>query len=113
MLFRLVLLSLLVAATRGQDLHPYQQTDLPPYERAADLVDRLSLEQKARQLDMTVPTIAEFGIPAHCWWNEAISGVARRGTATQFPQAICMAASWDTNLVERLASAAIDQCDLP
>jgi beta-glucosidase len=49
------------------------------------------------------PAIQRLGIPAYNWWNEGLHGVARSGNATVFPQAIGLAATWDTDLVHRVA----------
>jgi beta-glucosidase len=71
--------------------------------RAKDLVSRLTLDQKVRQMQNGAPAIPELGVPAYNWWNEALHGVARAGQATVFPQAIGLAATWDTALMHRVA----------
>ena len=73
---------------------------------AQALVDQMTLEEKASQLCFDAPAIERLGIPAYNWWNEALHGVARGGTATVFPQAIGLAATFDDALVERIAEAA-------
>ncbi|MGH9611746.1 MAG: glycoside hydrolase family 3 C-terminal domain-containing protein [Bryobacteraceae bacterium] len=82
---------------------PFQNPDLPPAKRAADLVSRMSLEEKVSQMQNTAPAIAHLGIPAYDWWNEGLHGVARAGLATVFPQAIGLAATWDTDLMHNVA----------
>ncbi|MBV8842697.1 MAG: glycoside hydrolase family 3 C-terminal domain-containing protein [Bryobacterales bacterium] len=82
---------------------PYLNTQLSPEARAADLVSRLTLEEKAAQMQNAAPAIPRLGIPAYDWWNEALHGVARAGQATVFPQAIALAATWDTDLMHRVA----------
>jgi beta-glucosidase len=77
----------------------YLDTSLPIEKRVDDLVSRLSLEEKVRQMQHTAPAIPRLGIPSYDWWSEALHGVARSGYATVFPQAIGMAATWDQNLV--------------
>jgi beta-glucosidase len=67
--------------------------------RVKDLIRRMSLAEKARQLGNDTPGIPRLGIPAYDVWSEALHGVARAGTATVFPQAIGMAATWDVPLV--------------
>lgn len=62
----------------------------------------MTLEEKASQLRFDAPAIDRLQIPAYNWWNEGIHGVARAGIATVFPQAIGMAASWDTALIEKI-----------
>ena len=71
-------------------------------EKARALVARMTLEEKASQLRYDAPAIERLGIPAYNWWNEALHGVARGGTATSFPQAIGLAATFDDALLERL-----------
>ena len=74
-----------------------------PEDRAADLVSRLTLDEKVRQMQNAAPAISRLGIPAYEWWNEGLHGVARAGLATVFPQAIGLAATWDTQLEQRIA----------
>lgn len=68
-------------------------------ERAAALVAQMTLEEKVGQTLYNAPAIERLGIPAYNWWNEALHGVARAGTATLFPQAIGVAATFDEELV--------------
>jgi len=74
--------------------------------KARDLVAQMTVEEKASQLRYDAPAIPRLGIPAYNWWNEALHGVARAGTATSFPQAIGMAAMFDDALLERLGDVA-------
>jgi beta-glucosidase len=96
--------SLAAAASMGQEVGnaPYLDPALPPERRAADLVSRMSLEEKVLQMQSTAPAIPRLGVPAYNWWNEALHGVAQ-GRATVFPQAIGLAATWDTELMRRVA----------
>lgn len=71
-------------------------------EKAHELVSRMTLEEKASQLRFDAPAIPRLEIPAYNWWNEGLHGVARAGVATSFPQAIGMAAAFDTELVEAM-----------
>ena len=71
-------------------------------KRAQELVGRITLEEKASQLRYDAPAIERLGIPAYNWWNEALHGVARAGTATMFPQAIGLAAAFDEGLMEEV-----------
>ena len=71
-------------------------------QKARALVVQMTVEEKASQLRYDAPAIPRLGIPAYNWWNEALHGVARAGTATSFPQAIGMAAMFDDELLERL-----------
>jgi beta-glucosidase len=84
---------------------PYQNPDLPAAERAADLVARMTLAEKVSQMQNVAPAIPRLGIPDYDWWNEALHGVARAGLATAFPQAIGLAASWDTSLMGAVGDA--------
>lgn len=79
----------------------YLDKTLSAGERAEALVDEMTVEEQAVQLRYDAPALKRLGIPAYNWWNEALHGLARSGTATMFPQAIGMAASFDTELIER------------
>jgi beta-glucosidase len=75
----------------------------PNAARVDDLMHRLSLAEKVQQMRNTAPAIPRLGIPAYDYWNECLHGVARAGTATVFPQAIGMAATWDAPLLRETA----------
>ena len=77
--------------------------------RAADLVGRMTLEEKVSQMMDRAPAIERLGIPEYNWWNEGLHGVARSGLATVFPQAIGFAATWNDSLVLRMASVISDE----
>ena len=77
--------------------------------RAKKLVSMMTLEEKASQLKYDAPAIERLGIPAYNWWNEVLHGVARAGTATVFPQAIALAAMFDEDLLEKIASVISDE----
>jgi len=79
----------------------YYDKTLSAKERAEALVDEMTVEEQAAQLRYDAPALKRLGIPAYNWWNEALHGLARSGTATMFPQAIGMAASFDTELIEK------------
>ncbi len=78
---------------------PFQNPSLPIEQRVSDLVGRLTPEEKVSQMTMTAAAIPRLGIPEYTWWNEGLHGVARSGYATVFPQAIGLAATWDTSLM--------------
>ena len=83
---------------------PWRDPDAPLETRVRDLLGRMSLEEKVSQLVYTSAAIPRLGIPEYNWWNEALHGVARAGRATVFPQAIGLAATWDTALLGRVAA---------
>ena len=74
-------------------------------KRAEELVSKMTLEEKVSQTLNHAPAIERLGIKAYDWWNEALHGVARAGTATVFPQAIGLAAAFDEDLMEELGDA--------
>ena len=73
------------------------------------LIDSMTVEEKISQLLHQSPAVERLGIPEYNWWNEALHGVARAGTATVFPQAIGLAASFDRDMVKSVASAISDE----
>src|SRR5947199_4067357 len=81
----------------------YLDPSLPLEQRVNDLVSRMTLEEKVSQMQDVAPAIPRLSIPAYNWWNEGLHGVARAGNATVFPQAIGLAATWDTDLIHRVA----------
>jgi len=74
-------------------------------QKAAELVNQMSLEEKVNLIEMDNKAIERLKIPAHHWWNEALHGVARRGKATQFPVPLCMASTWNPELIGTMAEA--------
>ncbi|MDO4740878.1 MAG: glycoside hydrolase family 3 C-terminal domain-containing protein [Eubacteriales bacterium] len=71
-------------------------------EKGRALVERMTVEEAAGQLRYDAPAIDRLGVPAYNWWNEALHGVARAGTATSFPQAIALAASFAPELLREI-----------
>ena len=88
---------------------PYQNTSLTADERATDLLQRLTLEEKVSLMQNNSPAIPRLGIRPYEWWNEALHGVARAGLATVFPQTIGMAASFNDSLVYEVFNAVSDE----
>lgn len=82
-------------------MEKFRDVTLSAQERAEDLVDRLTAEEQAAQLIYDAPAIERLGIPAYNWWNEGLHGAARAGVATMFPQAIALAAMFDSEAVRR------------
>jgi beta-glucosidase len=91
-----------VALTLAMHAHA-QAAQQDAGERARALLARMTLEEKASQLQSDSPAIARLGIPGYNWWNEGLHGVARAGNATVFPQAIGLAATWNNALVQQVA----------
>ena len=88
---------------------PYQNPDLTPEQRATDLLQRLTVEEKISLMQNNSPGIPRVGIRPYEWWNEALHGVARAGLATVFPQTIGMAASFNDSLVQKVFTAVSDE----
>lgn len=105
----LILSVLTILLPANKPVEPYLNTDLSFEVRTEDLVSRLTLEEKVQLLRYDSPEIKRLGIPAYNWWNECLHGVARSGLATVFPQAIGMAAMWDTNQMFANANAISDE----
>lgn len=88
---------------------PYLDPKLPLEQRVDDLISRMTLEEKVSQMMNAAPAIPRLGIPQYDWWNEALHGVAFSGTATVFPQAIGLGATFDPQLVNRVANVISDE----
>ena len=88
---------------------PYQDASLSPEERAADLVQRLTLEEKVSLMQNNSFAVPRLGIKPYEWWNEALHGVARNGRATVFPQAIGMGAAFNDSLLHVVFTAVSDE----
>ncbi len=102
--------ALLLATAHGADDAPkYLDTRLGFEARASDLIARMTLEEKAGQMQNAAPAIPRLNVPAYDWWNEALHGVARAGQATVFPQAIGLAATFDVPLMHEVATAISDE----
>lgn len=104
-----IILSLFIKIAVNAQPLPYQNPDLSPKERAADLCSRLTLEEKTKLMMNSSPAIERLGIPAFEWWSEALHGVGRNGLATVFPSCIGMAASFDDDLIEQIFTAISDE----
>ena len=88
---------------------PYLNPQLDADERAADLCQRLTLEEKAALMRNGSPAIERLGIPMFEWWSEALHGAARNGYATVFPIPMAMASSFDNALLEKVFTAVGDE----
>ena len=100
--FQILLVFAAFAALAPAQQPAYLNTRLSAAERAHDLVGRMTLEEKANQLEDWATAIPRLGVPDYQTWNEALHGVARAGYATVFPQAIGMAATWDPAMVHSM-----------
>src|SRR5262245_1305374 len=90
-------------ASGQEPLPSYKDPSLPIEKRVDDLVSRMTLEEKVSQMMNAAAPVERLGVPAYDWWNEALHGVARAGYATAFPQAIGLAATWNEDLIRRVA----------
>jgi len=110
-LFLFVSLSLLSIYSNAQEptIEKYTNLSLDFETRATDLVAQMTLEEKISQLGAGAPAIPRLNIQEYHWWNECLHGVARAGIATVFPQAIGMAASFDTATMREVANVISDE----
>jgi beta-glucosidase len=103
-------LLLLSACSVKQPQHTFQDPDKTIDERVDNLIALMTIEEKISQMMNNAPAIERLGIPAYNWWNEALHGVARSPyPATSFPQAIGMAATWNTDAVHQMAEYVSDE----
>jgi beta-glucosidase len=109
--FSLFILMFVNQLITGQQTYefPYQNPALTFDERVSDLVSRMTIEEKIKQMMNTAPAIDRLGVPAYDWWNECLHGVGRAGVATVFPQAIGLGATWDEDLIFRVSTAISDE----
>jgi len=89
--------------------YDFQNPELPFEERVNDLLGRMSIQDKIDQLNYRSKAVESLGVPEYNWWNECLHGVARSGIATVYPQAIGLAATWDKNLMNRVAGSISDE----
>jgi len=87
----------------------YLDPDQPVEARARDLVSKMTLEEKVSQMVHNAAAVERLQVPEYDWWNECLHGVGRAGKATVFPQAIGLAATFDTELIHRVATAISDE----
>ncbi len=93
-----------LATAQDNGKAPYLDPSLPPEQRAADLVHRMTLEEKASQLVNQARAIPRLKVPAYDWWSESLHGVAVNGT-TEFPEPIGLAATFDPAAIHEMAVA--------
>ena len=87
----------------------YLDVSLDFETRATNLVRQMTLDEKISQLGNSSPAIKRLGVLEYNWWNECLHGVARAGIATVFPQAIGMAATFDSNMINEVANVISDE----
>ena len=100
---------LLIVCSAQAERYPYQNPNLSPKERAQDLCQRLTLEEKVGLMMNHSRAVERLDVPVFQWWSEALHGVGRNGNATVFPIPMAMAATFDTVLVERIFTAVSDE----
>ncbi len=89
--------------------YPFQNANLTPEERAENLCSLLALDEKVKLMEHGSPAIPRLGIPQFNWWNEALHGVGRNGTATVLPITMAMASTFDDALVNKAYNAVSDE----
>jgi beta-glucosidase len=93
----------------AEDKKAYLDTSLSFEQRAANLVNQMTLDEKIGQMMNDAKPVERLGIPKYNWWNECLHGVANNGIATVFPQAIGMAASFDPEMMQDVATVISDE----
>ena len=100
----LLMLATLSFVKRPHYRYNFQNPALPIDVRVADLVSKMTLDEKVGQMLNAAPAIDRLGVPAYNWWSECLHGVARTSfKVTVYPQAIGMAATWDKNSIHQMA----------
>lgn len=109
--FPLLILLLFInsCGPRNEYQYPFLNPALSIEERVNDLVGRMTLDEKISQMINQAPAIPRLGVPEYNWWNEGLHGSARAGLATVYPQAIGLGATWDEDMLFRVASAIGDE----
>ncbi|MCL4868468.1 MAG: glycoside hydrolase family 3 C-terminal domain-containing protein [Anaerolineae bacterium] len=90
-------------------MHKYKHHNLAVKARVDFLIGQMTVEEKVSQMTHDAAAVERLGIPAYNWWNEGLHGVGRAGVATVFPQAIGLAATWNPELMSRIAAATADE----
>lgn len=97
------------APTAEEETPVYMNTDYSFAERAADLVSRMTLQEKASQLGDSASAIPRLGVAEYRYWSEGLHGVARSGYATSFPTAYGIAQTWNRDLVQEIMTITSDE----
>ncbi len=107
--FKLLILISVLSIFSCSSVEPYKNPKLPVEKRVEDLISRMTLEEKIKQMIDYSDSIPRLGIPEYNWWNEGLHGVARAGIATVFPQAIGLAATFNDSLMLEVATVISDE----
>src|SRR5258708_33932736 len=86
------------------DQPAYLNTSLPAEQRAADLVHRMTVEEKVTQLINQSRAVPRLNVPAYDWWSESLHGVIA-SSVTEFPEPVGLAATFDTDAIHKMAIA--------
>jgi beta-glucosidase len=105
--FGMLFFSKLIAAGTNSPA-PYLDVNQPVDARVADLISRLTIDEKATLLNHVGPTVERFNIIAD-QWNQCLNGVQWNRPTTLFPICLAMSATWDTNLVHETAAVLSDE----
>ncbi len=105
----LVLIVIVLGHLTAHSQNIFQDPKVDLDTRVADLISKLTLEEKVDQMLMATSAIKRLDIPPYDYWNEALHGVGRSGKATIFPQSIGLAATFDKDLILRVSSAVSDE----
>jgi beta-glucosidase len=108
--FRMLVAAVILFASnalnaQSSDKPAYLNTSLPAQQRAADLVHRMTVEEKVSQLVNQSRAIPRLNVPDYDWWSEALHGVANNGGITTFPGPVGLAATFDTDVIHQMAIA--------
>ena len=106
---KLMTLSLVLLALACEGPTPRQKAEKEAESRARQLLEQLSVPEKASLLVYNSPAVEAVGIKSYNWWNEALHGVGRNGSATVFPMPIAMASAFDEPLLEQVFTAVSDE----
>jgi len=90
-------------------IEKFENTNASISKRVEGMISKMTLEEKILQMMNNSPAIPRLNVSRYNWWNECLHGVARNGIATVFPQAIGMAASFDDELLYKVATAISDE----
>src|SRR5919204_6063163 len=98
-----IVLSACLAIAQDTSKLPYMNPSLSPEQRAADLVHRMTLAEKASQMQNNSAAVPRLKIPAYQWWSEALHGVINEGV-TEYPEPIGLAATFDAPGIHTMAA---------